>query len=114
MEVNQGGIGNINYPLIADLDKSISRAYDVLLGSQSATVLIDDEENFYSFGAKIPLSKYISIMGGSRDLVEVFAGISINFYDNTSLEIYINNFIGNNVRSNVPIYSIRLKAFDIF
>ena len=53
-------------------------------------------------------------MGGSRDLVEVFAGISINFYDNTSLEIYINNFIGNNVRNNVPIYSIRLKAFDIF
>ena len=40
--------------------------------------------------------------------------MSINFYDNTSLEIYINNFIGNNVRNNVPIYSIRLKAFDIF
>ena len=44
MKVNQGGIGDINYPLIADLDKSISRAYNVLMGSQSATVLIDDEE----------------------------------------------------------------------
>ena len=94
-------------------------SYDLPIGENILSlsgnyVLINDEENFYSFGAKIPLSKYISIMGGSRDLVEVFAGISINFYDNTSLEIYINNFIGNNVRNNVPIYSIRLKAFDIF
>jgi len=55
-----------------------------------------------------------SIMGGSRDLVEVFAGVSLNFYGNTSLEVFINNFIGDNVRNNVPIYSIRLKAFDIF
>jgi peroxiredoxin (alkyl hydroperoxide reductase subunit C) len=28
---NQGGLGDIKYPLIADLDKSISRAYDVLV-----------------------------------------------------------------------------------
>jgi len=28
---NQGGIGPINYPLVADLDKSISRDYGVLL-----------------------------------------------------------------------------------
>ena len=55
MEVNQGGIGNINYPLIADLDKSISRAYDVLLGSQSATVLMDDEEIETSVGGKIAI-----------------------------------------------------------
>jgi peroxiredoxin (alkyl hydroperoxide reductase subunit C) len=27
-----GGIGNVGYPLVADLDKSIARAYDVLLG----------------------------------------------------------------------------------
>ena len=44
MDVNKGGIGNINYPLVSDLDKSISRAYDVLLGSRSATVLLEDEE----------------------------------------------------------------------
>ena len=55
MEVNQGGIGNINYPLIADLDKSISRAYDVLLGSQAATVLMDDEEIETSVGGKIAI-----------------------------------------------------------
>ena len=29
--VNSGGIGNIRFPLIADLDKSIAEAYDVLL-----------------------------------------------------------------------------------
>jgi len=29
--VEKGGIGNIRYPLIADLDKSIARSYDVLI-----------------------------------------------------------------------------------
>jgi len=29
--VNNGGIGNIQYPLVADLDKSISKSYEVLL-----------------------------------------------------------------------------------
>jgi peroxiredoxin (alkyl hydroperoxide reductase subunit C) len=29
--VNQGGIGNIQYPLVADLTKQISKDYDVLL-----------------------------------------------------------------------------------
>ena len=55
MEINQGGIGDINYPLIADLDKSISRAYNVLMGSQSATVLIDDEEIETSVGGKVAI-----------------------------------------------------------
>ena len=94
-------------------------SYDVPVGSSILSlsgnyVIIDNEPNFYSFGAKIPLSESISIMGGSRDLVEVFGGISLNFYGNTSLEVFINNFIGDSVRNNVPIYSIRLKAFDIF
>ena len=44
MDVNKGGIGNIKYPLVSDLDKSISRSYDVLLGSKPATILLDDEE----------------------------------------------------------------------
>ena len=94
-------------------------SYDVPVGGSVLSlsgnyVIIDDEPNFYSFGAKIPLSESISIMGGSRDLVEVFGGLSLNFYGNASLEIFINNFIGNSVRNDVPIYSIRLKAFDIF
>jgi len=29
--VNQGGIGNVQFPLVADLDKSIAKAYGVLL-----------------------------------------------------------------------------------
>ena len=29
--INDGGIGNISYPLVSDLDKSISRSYGVLL-----------------------------------------------------------------------------------
>jgi len=44
--VNQGGIGNIRYPLVADLDKKISRQYGVLLDAGIAlrgTFLIDRE-----------------------------------------------------------------------
>lgn len=44
--VNEGGIGNIQYPLVADLDKSISRRYGVLLDAGIAlrgTFLIDKE-----------------------------------------------------------------------
>ena len=73
-------------------------SYDVPIGESILSlsgnyVIIDDEPNFYSFGAKIPLSGNISVMGGSRDLVEVFAGVALNFYDKTSIEIFINNFI---------------------
>jgi len=44
--VNEGGIGNIQYPLVADLDKSISKAYEVLLDAGIALrglFLIDRE-----------------------------------------------------------------------
>ncbi len=44
--VNEGGIGNIQYPLVADLDKKISRQYGVLLDMGVAlrgTFLIDKE-----------------------------------------------------------------------
>ena len=44
--VNEGGIGNIQYPLVADLDKKISRQYGVLLDMGVAlrgTFLIDRE-----------------------------------------------------------------------
>ena len=44
--VNDGGIGNIQYPLVADLDKSISRKYNVLLDAGIALrglFLIDKE-----------------------------------------------------------------------
>ncbi len=44
--VNEGGIGNIQYPLVSDLDKKISRQYGVLLDMGVAlrgTFLIDKE-----------------------------------------------------------------------
>lgn len=34
--VNKGGIGRINFPLVADLTKNIARDYDVLLGDSVA------------------------------------------------------------------------------
>ena len=44
--INDGGIGDIGYPLVADLDKSISRDYEVLLAAGIALrglFLIDRE-----------------------------------------------------------------------
>jgi len=43
---NEGGIGKVGYPLIADLNKDIARSYDVLLGggvSLRGLFLIDKE-----------------------------------------------------------------------
>jgi peroxiredoxin (alkyl hydroperoxide reductase subunit C) len=45
-EVNKGGIGQIQYPLVADLTKQIARDYDVLTGEAVAlrgTFLIDQQ-----------------------------------------------------------------------
>ena len=45
-DVNKGGIGQIGFPLVADLTKSIARDYDVLMGEAVAlrgTFLIDQE-----------------------------------------------------------------------
>ena len=55
MPVEKGGIGNVKYPLVADLDKSISRNYDVLLGTKAATVLTDDDESETSVGGGVSL-----------------------------------------------------------
>lgn len=45
-EVNKGGIGNIQYPLVSDLTKNIARDYDVLIDNAVAlrgTFLIDQK-----------------------------------------------------------------------
>ena len=45
-DINNGGIGQIQYPLVADLTKSIARDYDVLIGEEVAlrgTFLIDQD-----------------------------------------------------------------------
>ena len=52
MSVNKGGIGNINFPLVSDLKKEISNAYDVLNEdgvSYRATFLIDAQFNIRHF-----------------------------------------------------------------
>ena len=43
-DVNKGGIGNVSYPILADIDKSIARAYDVLTGAEPATVLTNNDD----------------------------------------------------------------------
>ena len=55
MPINQGGIGKVGYPLISDLDKSIARSYDVLLGTTPATVLTEDDESETSVGGGVTL-----------------------------------------------------------
>ena len=42
-DINSGGIGSVKYPLVSDLDKSISRKYGVLLGTEDA--IIEKEDN---------------------------------------------------------------------
>ncbi len=53
--INNGGIGDIQYPIIADLDKNIARAYDVLKGSTPATVLTEVGEDETSVGGDVAL-----------------------------------------------------------
>ena len=55
MDINNGGIGNIRYPLISDLTKSISRDYDVLLGITDAYVETDDSAGNTSIGGGVSL-----------------------------------------------------------
>ena len=55
MEINNGGIGKVNYPLIADLDKSVARSYDVLIGAESATVMTHDDEVETSIGGGVTM-----------------------------------------------------------
>ena len=55
MKINNGGIGNVNYPLISDLDKSVARAYDVLIGAEPATVMTHDDEVETSIGGGVTM-----------------------------------------------------------
>ena len=55
MEINKGGIGKVNYPLISDLDKSVARAYDVLIGAEPATGMTHDDEVETSIGGGVTI-----------------------------------------------------------
>jgi len=54
-DTKNGGIGDIQYPLIADIDKSIARAYDVLQEAVPATVLTDDGEEESTVNGSVAL-----------------------------------------------------------
>ena len=54
-DVNKGGIGNVQYPLIADITKSIARDYDVLMNATDATVITDEDESETTVGGDITL-----------------------------------------------------------
>ena len=53
--VDKGGIGQVKYPLLQDLDKSIARNYDVLVGAKAATVITEDDEMETTVGGAIAL-----------------------------------------------------------
>ena len=54
-DVNKGGIGNVQYPILQDLDKSIARSFDVLVGSTPATVYTQDKEVDTTVGGGVAL-----------------------------------------------------------
>ena len=54
-DVNNGGIGNVKYPLLQDLDKSIARSYDVLVGAKDAYVETDNAAENTTVGGGVAL-----------------------------------------------------------
>ena len=54
-DVNNGGIGKVNYPLLQDLDKSIARNYDVLVGATDAYVETGDSAENTTVGGGVAL-----------------------------------------------------------
>ena len=55
MDIDNGGIGNVQYPLISDLDKSIARNYDVLVGATDAYVETEDNAETTTVGGGVAL-----------------------------------------------------------
>lgn len=54
-DIKNGGIGDIQYPIIADLDKNIARSYDILKGSSPATVLTEEGDEETTIGGDVAL-----------------------------------------------------------
>ena len=55
LDINNGGIGNVQYPLLSDLDKSICRDYDVLMGAEDAYIETSENEGYTSVGGGVSL-----------------------------------------------------------
>jgi len=54
-DINKGGIGNVRYPLLQDLDKSIARSYDVLVGAEEAYIETEDSAETSTVGGGVAL-----------------------------------------------------------
>tara|TARA_Y100001970_G_scaffold290579_1_gene424822 strand:- start:1008 stop:1652 length:645 start_codon:yes stop_codon:yes gene_type:complete len=54
-DINKGGIGNVQYPLLQDLDKSIARSYDVLVGAEEAYIETEDSAETSTVGGGVAL-----------------------------------------------------------
>ena len=54
-DVNNGGIGQVKYPLLQDLDKSIARNYDVLTGATEAYVETENSAETTTVGGGVAL-----------------------------------------------------------
>ncbi len=54
-DANKGGIGNVQYPLLQDLDKSIARNYDVLVGAEEAYIETSDSAETSTVGGGVAL-----------------------------------------------------------
>lgn len=54
-DTKEGGIGNVQYPIIADLDKSIARNYDVLIGAEEAYVETEESGTNTTIGGGVAL-----------------------------------------------------------
>jgi len=54
-DTRNGGIGQVKYPIIADLTKEIARKYEVLAGATPATVITAETEEDTSVGGGVAL-----------------------------------------------------------
>ena len=72
--MENGGIGPVNYPLVADLDKNIARDYDVLFNESIAlrgSFLIDEEGKVrHQVVNDLPLGRNIDEMLRMVDALE--------------------------------------------
>jgi len=68
-KVEQGGIGRLKFPLIADLDKTIAARYDVLLGAKCTTDASGNTQHLLSGGVALRGSFLIDTKGIVRHQV---------------------------------------------
>ena len=72
----EGGIGQIDYPLVSDLDKSISRAYGVLAGSGGYTL----RQTFFigPDGVIRSIDRQVKASSHGADLVRMLEGLKLS------------------------------------